>query len=189
MSESEVISVSKQLLRKQVALYKRSFSEKQLSDFSQETISMLIQSEFFRKARCILAYCSMPDEVDTRWLLKTQDDSKQFLLPVVTGEDLTLKAYTSDEKMICSTYGIWEPEGDRFTAYRDIDLVIVPGVAFDRKLHRLGRGKGFYDRLLPDISAPKAGICFNFQLFNEVPFGEDDYKMDILFTQSEMIMK
>ena len=71
--------------------------------------------------------------------------------------------------MQTSGFGIKEPTGETFLEYDKIDLVIVPGVAFDRTLNRMGRGKGFYDRLLPKIKAPKVAVCFDFQLMEKIP--------------------
>ena len=65
----------------------------------------------------------------------------------------------------------------------EIDLAVIPGVAFDRYGHRLGRGKGYYDRLLPQIPAPKVGICFPFQLIEEVPAEAFDFRMDTIIAQ------
>ena len=87
---------------------------------------------------------------------------------------------------ICGVYGIEEPTGEAFTDYAAIDFIVVPGVAFDAKGNRLGRGKGYYDRLLPRIpTAYKAGICFPFQLVEEVPAESFDVRMDIIITINE----
>ena len=112
------------------------------------------------------------------------DLEKRILLPVVVGDDLELRLYTGPEDLKPGAYGIEEPTGELFTDYADIDFIVVPGVAFDRNGNRLGRGKGYYDRLLPRIpSAHKAGICFPFQLVEEVPAEPFDIRMDEIITQ------
>ncbi|HBU45755.1 MAG TPA: 5-formyltetrahydrofolate cyclo-ligase, partial [Porphyromonadaceae bacterium] len=63
------------------------------------------------------------------------------------------------------------------------------GVAFDRTLNRLGRGKGFYDRLLPKIKAPKTAICFDFQVFDNIPVSQGDIKMNMIVCQNEIIVE
>ena len=106
------------------------------------------------------------------------------MLPVVVGDDLELRLYTGPEDMATGTYGIEEPVGETFTDYASINFIAVPGVAFDRKGNRLGRGKGYYDRLLPRIPAAyKAGICFPFQVVEEVPAEPFDIRMDEIITQ------
>jgi 5-formyltetrahydrofolate cyclo-ligase len=65
----------------------------------------------------------------------------------------------------------------------------VPGIAFDRKMNRLGRGKGYYDRFLSKISAPKIGICFDFQLLDKIPAESTDIKMDYIVSENELIWK
>ena len=115
----------------------------------------------FRAANTVLLYHSLNDEVDTHEFIQKWSNKKRILLPVVVGDDLELRVYTGPENMsICGVYGIEEPTGEAFTDYAAIDFIVVPGVAFDAKGNRLGRGKGYYDRLLPRIpTAYKAGIC------------------------------
>ena len=109
-------------------------------------------------------------------------------MPVVIGDDLELRVYTSPADLAIGAYGIEEPTGALFTDYATIDLVIVPGVAFDRDGNRLGRGKGYYDRLLPRIpSAYKVGICFPFQIVEEVPAEPFDIRMDEIMESLNII--
>lgn len=101
-------------------------------------------------------------------------------------DDLELRIYTGPEDMATGSSGIEEPTGEYFTDYATLDFIAVPGVAFDLKGNRLGRGKGYYDQLLPRIpSAYKAGICFPFQLVEEVPAESFDIRMDIIITINE----
>ena len=127
---------------------------------SAEILAALEAHPAFRTASTILLYHSLPDEVDTHSFIRKWSAKKQILLPVVE-----------------------EPTGALFTDYDAIDFIVVPGVAFDRNGNRLGRGKGYYDRLLPRIpSAYKAGICFPFQIVEEVPAEMFDIRMDKVIT-------
>lgn len=145
---------------------------------SDEILGRLEESPLFQSAHTILLYHSLPDEVHTHQFIDRWSKEKQILLPVIVGGDLELRHYAGAKDMSLNTYGISEPCGMRFTAYNEIDLAIIPGMAFDSKGNRLGRGKGFYDKLLPHIQAPKVGICFDFQLLDEVPAETFDVKMD-----------
>lgn len=183
------ISSHKKILRKKIVEIKQSYSKKELQELSEETISTLELTEVFQNAKVILAYYSMSDEVNTHELIKKYHLQKQFLLPIVNNGELVLKEYVSEESMITSGFGIKEPVGDTFLEYDKIDLVIVPGVAFDRTLNRMGRGKGYYDGLLPKIKAQKFAVCFNFQVFDEIPANERDIKMDMIICQNEIIVE
>lgn len=183
------IFAKKKLLRKKVASVKQSYSRKELDAFSEEVICTLELTELFQKAKVVCVYYSMQDEVDTRELIKKYAEQKQFVLPVVNNNELILKKYVSEANLSVSTYGIKEPEGEIFSDYDAIDLVIVPGVAFDRALNRMGRGKGFYDNLLPKIKASKVAVCFDFQLFNEIPAAQRDIKMNMIVCENEIIVE
>ena len=102
----------------------------------------------------------------------------------MVGDDLEIRIYTAPEDLATGAYGIKEPTGKLFTDYTTIDFIAVPGVAFDRNGNRLGRGKGYYDRLLPRIpQAYKVGICFKFQIVEEIPAEPFDIRMDEIITQ------
>lgn len=150
---------------------------------SEKVLNTLETYPEFQEGHTILLYHSMKDEVQTHAFIEKWSRSKRIILPVVMGDELELRVYTGPQDLALNMYGIAEPTGVRFTDYRAIDLAVIPGVAFDSQGHRLGRGKGYYDRLLPLITAPKAGICFPFQLIKEVPTEEFDFCMDIIIAQ------
>lgn len=141
----------------------------------------------FLEAGCVLIYHSLPDEVRTHAFIEKWKDRKTILLPVVVGDDLELRKYSGRQDMMKGSYGIEEPVGEAFTNYNEIDLAIIPGVGFDAKGNRLGRGKGYYDRLLPKLQAYKIGICFSFQTLEEIPTEEYDIKMDEVVTEEGII--
>lgn len=113
---------------------------------SEDIMKQLTEHPRFRAAKVIMLYHSLPDEVCTHTLLQQYCTEKHLLLPVVKGDSMVLRTYHRTSDMEAGAYGIMEPEGPAFTAYDDIDLIIIPGVAFDVKHNRLGRGKGYYDR-------------------------------------------
>ena len=157
-----------------------------LKSQSAKVLAALEAHPAFRAANTILLYHSLKDEVDTHAFIRKWSKEKRILLPVVVGDDLELRIYSGPEDMATGSYGIEEPTGEVFTDLAAIDFIAVPGVAFDSKGNRLGRGKGYYDRLLPRIpSAFKAGICFPFQLVEEVPAESHDIRMDIIITSNE----
>lgn len=151
---------------------------------SAEILAALEAHPAFRAANTVLLYYSLPDEVDTHDFIGKWSTKKRILLPVVAGNDLELRVYTNPADLAVGAYGIGEPTGALFTDYAAIDFIAVPGVAFDRNGNRLGRGKGYYDRLLPRIPAAyKAGICFPFQIVEEIPAEPFDIRMDEIITQ------
>lgn len=149
---------------------------------SAEILAGLENHPAFLQAQTILLYHSLPDEVDTHAFINKWAETKRILLPVVNGDSLELREYRPAGAMQTGAYGISEPRGERFTDYASIDLAVIPGVAFDKKGNRLGRGKGYYDKLLPRINGYKIGICYPFQLVGSVPAEPFDYRMDEIIT-------
>ena len=132
---------------------------------SAKILAALEAHPAFRAANTILLYHSLGDEVDTHTFIKKWSSEKRILLPVVVGDDLELRIYTGPDDMTTGSYGIEEPTGEVFTDYAAIDFIAVPGVAFDRKGNRLGRGNGYYERRLPrHPSTSHTGICIPFKV-------------------------
>ena len=152
-----------------------------------DVLSALEAHPRWQAAHTVLLYHSLPDEVDTHAFIRRWSARKRILLPVVKGDDLELRLYTGDDRLTEGAFHIDEPTGTAFTDYAAIDLAVIPGVAFDRRGNRLGRGKGYYDRLLPRIpTAYKLGLCFPFQvlnqILNQIPAEAHDIPMDEVLT-------
>lgn len=134
----------------------------------------------FQRAKVVLAYNSLSDEVYTGAFLNRWHREKLVLLPKVVGDRLTLHKYEGEESVSQGAFGIGEPTTPAYENYADIDLVIVPGMAFDAGGNRLGRGRGFYDRLLGH-DLPKdallVGVCFDFQILPHVATEPNDVIM------------
>ena len=127
----------------------------------------------------ILLYHSLPDEVDTHQLIRTLHSiGKLVLLPTIKGEELELHEYTDENALAPSfQFNIQESTGRLYTDYHLIDLAIIPGMAFTPSGDRLGRGKGYYDRLLPKLSCPLIGLAFPFQILDTLPCEPHDIRM------------
>jgi len=146
---------------------------------SEKIMSLLESDPSFKQAKTVLIYWSMSDEVHTHDFISKWYKTKTILLPSVKGNLLKLKQFTGLESMQPGELmGILEPTGPEFLDSESIDLIVVPGVAFDRNNFRMGRGRGFYDRLLSGNHSKKIGICFDFQLFETIPTEVHDIAMD-----------
>lgn len=173
----------KEELRREMRSLKKQHTPEQLAAMSAEVCEQLQANDLWREAQCVLLYHPLSDEVDVRPLLHAAlKDGKEVWLPQVVGDDLILRRYTGDESLHEGAFGIMEPEGDILPVedYNRIQLALVPGMAFDREGHRLGRGKGYYDRLLPRLTEARLlAVCFPFQIVEHVPTEEHDVTIEL----------
>lgn len=175
----------KRALRKQIREMKRRFTPQELAEQSLPIMKALLADKAVAEARTILMYYSLPDEVDTHDAVnQLVRRGKTVLLPrVIDGENMEIRLYEKPEDLQEGSYGIMEPTGEPFTDYAAIDVAVVPGMGFDTSCRRLGRGKGYYDRLLPKAAnACKIDVCFGFQLLASIPADGHDVKMDRIIT-------
>lgn len=159
----------KKEIRKHIRSLKASYSPEELKGMSTLIIDILCSHPLYKDAKCILMYYSLDDEVCTHELINEACKDKMVLLPTVVGETLELHTFDSTSDTHEGAFNIIESEGLLFTAFEEIDLAIIPGMAFDEAGNRLGRGKGYYDRLLPKLKCPIIGLCFPFQKLNHIP--------------------
>lgn len=143
----------------------------------------LEKNDAFIRAGVVLMYYSLPDEVYTHAFVEKWSREKKILLPVVKDKtEMEIREYTGKSDLKEGAFHIWEPSGTLFTDYDKIETAVIPGIAFDEEGHRLGRGGGYYDRLLPRLKAYKLGVCFPFQLLDEIPHETYDVIMDEVIT-------
>ncbi|WP_234995080.1 5-formyltetrahydrofolate cyclo-ligase [Alkalitalea saponilacus] len=172
----------KRALRKEIAGYKRLMTQEAKHAECMICVKEIEEAEAFLESKIILAYWPLYDEIDLRPLILKWHPEKTFLLPQVAGEKLELRYFKGEDSLVPQgKYGIMEPRTEIFTKYDKVDLVLVPGLAFDHLGYRLGRGAGYYDKLLPKLyKAVKIGVGFRFQMVKEVPVEPHDEVLDIV---------
>lgn len=165
----------KQKLRKRVLHVLRSFTGIELEEKSKEIVKKIEENEEFKKAQTVMMFWPLKDEPDLRGLIrKSKASGKKLVLPKVNGSDLDVYEFVEENALYKSDLNVYEPE-DKLTqkmSIDDLDLVCVPGIAFDRGGHRMGRGKGFYDRFLARLlpHTYTLGVCYNEQILENIPF-------------------
>lgn len=162
----------------------RSQDASELSGRSEYVLERLLAHPKVQQAQVVLSYWSLPSEAPTHLLNEHLAASKKLLLPVIDGNDLYLSSFQLGGTLVAEgIYGIPEPTGAPFTAFDQVDLVLVPGLAFGPKGTRCGKGKGYYDRTLARLrNAYTIGLGFDFQLLDNVPMDVHDVLLDEIVT-------
>lgn len=173
-------------IRRTVRARKTLLNDDERISAADAVFSTLEQMAAFTLADHILMYHSLPDELSTHRFLEKWHDKKRFYLPRVNGVDLDILPYDRTRTHL-GAFHIEEPDGDDTVDISAMDLVIVPAVAYDHNGNRVGRGKGFYDRLLRECRAMKIGVAYDFQLFDEIDTEDHDVSVDIVVTQNRTL--
>jgi len=154
--------------------------------------SMIAQKEF-AQACTTMIYLSIPGEVDTADLaLAAWRAGKTVLAPKVSWEHrhlVPMEIRSLETGVVAGSYGVREPAEGHPWPLEDIDLIVVPALAYDRRGNRLGRGAGFYDRFLahPQVRAFKCGLAFQDQVLEELPVQDHDFPVQMLVTDREVL--
>jgi len=164
---------------------REALSPDEVRRLSDAVLSHLYASELYRDARTVHTYVSVDNEVDT-WplIVRALEEGKQVVVPVVSGKDLKHSRIESPSELKRGKWSLWEPRCFRDTDLAAVDLVLVPGVAFDRRGYRIGFGGGYYDRFLSQVLAPKVGLAFEFQVVPRIPEDPHDERVGYLATES-----
>ena len=176
--------MDKDLIRTQMILLRKKIPNKER--ISTIIVDKIINLDVFQKSKVIALYKSMDNEVNTKLLINRCID-KKILLPRVTSNKIEFIEINSNTQYRKSKIGVIEPIGNKYTG--NIDLIIVPGISFDKNLNRLGFGKGYYDRYLKNRDIFKIGICFDRQMIDSLPITDLDISMDIVITEKRIIKK
>lgn len=169
--------MDKKELRAYIKTLKKQHTKEQLQEQSEKILAKLEQHPAFQKANIVMIYSALPDEVQTQAFLEKWRNRKRIILPTVVGDDIIPVELTITTDFAVGDFNILEPQNNPYEG--GFDLIVVPGVAFDKKGNRIGRGRGYYDRFLcQHLNVKRIGICFDFQLVDEVPTEPNDIRMD-----------
>lgn len=179
--------MEKYQIRTKIKTLRTMLSEIERISAAEEVFERLEQTAAFMLADKILMYHALPDELETRHFLKKWKDRKRFFLPRVNGVNLEILPY-DESRLELGAFHIEEPTGNDTLNPGELELIVVPAVAYDKNGNRLGRGKGFYDRLLQTTKATKIGVGYDFQLVDELPVEQHDVPVDMVITQTTTIV-
>ena len=180
--------LEKEKIRRMMSLRKRSMTEEEVRRLSDELAGIFCSLEEFRTARCLFAYISFNQEVRTQPIIETALAlGKRVAVPKVSGSDLIFRYITGLQDMEKSSFGILEPADALECADgKETDvLMLLPGLAFDRRGARVGYGKGYYDRYLSRFQGVrfcKIALCFPFQLVDYIAMDVHDQFADRVIT-------
>ena len=170
-------------LRKAVKAQVALLSKEQRATESRVVFRRIENSDIFKQSSNVMLFASLPDELPTHRVIERWARAKNVFLPRVKGDDLEIIKFEPGS-LKQGSFDILEPVGDDIVDPSVLDLVIVPGVAFDRHGNRLGRGKGFYDRFLARTQAVTIAVCFDCQLVDYMPTEPHDLPAQHLVTKS-----
>ena len=184
---SRKLKVAKGKMRELLVQKRRMLPSAERGMFSEQVLQQLEQMHCFRDAKTVLLYYPVQNELDVLPLVKKYKREKTLLFPVSHRRGITVHPYAGNEHMHRGKFGIPEPTTPAYEG--KIDLIIVPGVAFDAKGRRLGRGGGYYDRFIKkQTHAVLVGVGYDFQLVDEVPAARHDQRVHRIILPSKTIL-
>ena len=178
--------MNKDSIRTRVKARKSLMDHAERASAATRVFAALERTAAFMMAESVLMYHSLPDELSTRDFIDRWASRKRFYLPRVNGLNLEILPYDRT-RLHLGAFNIEEPDGDDVADIADIDLVVVPGVAYDRRGNRIGRGKGYYDRLLRDIRATTIGVAYACQICDDIEPDDFDVPVHYVITEDEII--
>jgi 5-formyltetrahydrofolate cyclo-ligase len=176
----------KEALRKKMLSKRDAMPKGSVESMSAAIMERLFIRPRFAEAKTVAFYIPKGNEADTRRMIKHALAAGKEVLVPVTDHDISFCRFTSFEELEPDRFGVPVPR-IRSQASREPDVVVVPGVSFGLCMHRLGYGKGYYDRYLAGSPAYRIGICFDFQVVEKLPVHENDERMDEIVTEKRVI--
>jgi 5-formyltetrahydrofolate cyclo-ligase len=180
-------------LRKNLIKKRKKLSSSKIFKNSNQIKKTLFDLNDFKNASVILFYISYNNEVYTHEMIKDALSlGKKVIVPKsnTQNQTLILSKLTSWDDLELGSYGILEPKKEKIkkTSFEEIEIIIVPGVGFDKKGNRIGHGKGYYDKLLKKSkNAFHIGLAFEYQIIDKIPVDSHDIPVDMIITEDRII--
>lgn len=190
-----VINREKKELRHKLLQRLLSLTQEELKRRSKNVEEKLSNLPIYKRANTIMGYYPLKGEVDVLGVIRKAMVNKRVCFPVMDLTTNNLRAFevsSIDEDFTLGPFGVREPDTNKSKEVdiKEIDMIIVPGLAFDRQKNRLGRGAGFYDRFLKraPASVKKIGVGFEFQILENLPIHlPNDQKVDFVVSENQVI--
>lgn len=179
--------MTKEQLRLKMRELRRNLSHEFICDASNKITKNTLS--FIDKPAVVMVYLNAFNEPDTLNIINYLiSENIKIVVPISNTENNTLSlSYITDmDNLKKGAYGIYEPIIVNQAFVDEIDIALIPGIAFSKNGDRLGFGKGYYDKFLSDFKGIKIGLCYDFQICDEIPVSSHDIKMDAIITEKRI---
>jgi len=176
-------------LRDRLLKQRLSLREQECSRLSQHVQASLSAAVEFKQAECVALYSPIRNEVHTLSLFEAAlEAEKQVCYPRMQGDLLEFFRVVSPDDLVPGRWGVMEPSRAKEVPLEDVGLMVIPGVGFDLQGHRLGYGRGYYDRLLEDATRRPllCGLAYEQQVVERLPRDPHDVQLDLLVTEQTL---
>ncbi|MGI0024620.1 MAG: 5-formyltetrahydrofolate cyclo-ligase [Nitrososphaera sp.] len=176
----------KRKTRQMILGRRNALTPEEIAKRSRSVQDSVLRSKFFQSAKSLGAYFAFGSEVRTDVIIgKAKELGKQVALPTVEGDKIAFYEMSAAKYLVKGRFGIMEPLP--YGKITGLDLIIVPGIAYDRTGYRLGYGKGYYDRFLLEHRTFSVGLAYSFQVVERLPHGRQDMRVDAVATEGRLI--
>lgn len=183
----------KKVLRNKILEIRDSLNNNEKELMDNKIFNELINTDLYKRSINIFIYISFSNEINTRNIIeKAFKDKKNVFIPKVYKDDKLMKAIklNSIDELKKNSMGILEPIDDsNYIEKENIDLIVVPGVVFDKECNRIGYGGGYYDRYLKDIKSKenKIALAYDLQIVDKIKSEVHDIKVDYIITNTRAL--
>ncbi|MFA5523496.1 MAG: 5-formyltetrahydrofolate cyclo-ligase [Tissierellales bacterium] len=192
-----MIYFTKEDIRKEMSSLRNKLTIEEVDSLSQKIILTLTKLPIFKESQNIMLYLSFGKEVDTFKLIEIcKDQGKKVWAPFCKREGrqiIPTIINNVEEDLVRSSFGYLEPKEELVNIQntQEVDLIILPGLAFDRGCYRLSYGGGYYDRFLGKLnfSIPTIGLVYDFQVMNLMPIEAHDVPVDYVITDKKILVR
>jgi len=182
--------LTKEALRAEMRKKRDSMTVQEAAEQSKIICEKVAGLDKFKTARTVALYIPKGSEVDVKRLITKAIVDKEVLVPITHAEtdqhEIEFVKFTTFDDLKSARFGILEPK-TKTKPNHEPDVVVVPGLAFDLDLHRLGYGKGYYDKLFARLKTFKIGVCFDFQIVDKIPRHEHDQRLDLVVSEKRVL--
>lgn len=180
-------------LRQEILEARRTLPESFVKEAEKKVFTRLLESDIFKNASHVMIYVDFQNEIRTKKIIEyLLDVKKDVVVPLISKDKSKIIPVKigSPEELSLGHFGIHEPKNESNIFSKDLlDLIIVPGVVFDKAGNRIGFGKGYYDGFLSSLKGkvPFIALAYDFQVLESIPSGSHDVKMDYILTPDQLI--
>lgn len=192
-----MLSRTKSELRREYTQMREAMDQSEVERLSEKIIDTILKLPVFKRAETVMVYLNFKNEVDSlRMIEESYKAGKKVVIPYCEKETMEIipsELNDIETEIVKGKNGYLQTKKDcvKPVPLEDIDLIVVPGIAFDKRCYRLGFGAGYYDRFLRKLNfeKPTIGLCYDFQIIHSIPIEGHDVPLDFVITEERILVR